>query len=751
MPEPLIVHIIGTTALLSAVFLIVASFTMIQQINYVQTLNVMLAEAAESCAREIVELVSIHTLGGEEVTYMTLNLPSSLGGQPYELILENAGENTIVVRAQLQIHKQVRIVVTPNFGQAPVYAVTNETKFGALALSPIMRLPTPLGWKAALVTVRGKDAVLLGFTTQPPDVVHPVTTPNFQLINWTLHVEGLAGSKQSFSFAIWNRGGKGIAIVHVYDSANRLVYDTSVTIESNSVERREVILQLPDQKGMHEWHIRVWHENTLMDEKRFTVISRMPNITISNYDQTLSGLPGSTVKLTLTLTNAGDYMGTAICRINSIQLPQSYPILPGQSVTLEQSVTLPDEIGRFIWVLEVVTNETNNIEYKTIIVRVTSPDAPRFSETNRTIEGLVGWRCNLFVCVTNPSTSDAVVELLINGSSLGSLSVPATGTKCKVYDRALPSIKGFYVWNLSLVKSGLLLDERFIRLIVKNISEGITRTAILYDTFSSPGNWEAKGGEWRIFGGELIGTDKDKSGFCAGSKGPSDCATVYYWKTELPSFGSLSALVQVHLNEGDVGVSRGFALLDSRLERLYGVLLYRGSGKSSDLRIVKFENGWSVEDTTPSMSLRTGTYVVFFQLSIRDLVTFTYQAYDLQGNPIRDRRDKSISVSWIGWPKYFGLLVDEKTGTFDNVVLATGDSRYITVKGLPSRWKLEVYSGSEYITGAESDGFNDLLLFVVRRPIIENARVVVRDPRGEFFREYQMGILVGGDVLIFSP
>jgi len=145
MPDPVIAHVIGTIALLGSALLMVAAISIAQQVSYMQAVNIMLAEVAESCARELVELVSVHTLGGSGVTYMALTLPSSLAGQPYNLSLVNRGDNVIEVRAQLQLYRQVRVVVTPNFGRGPVYAVSGTVEVGDLALSDHALLPTPQG------------------------------------------------------------------------------------------------------------------------------------------------------------------------------------------------------------------------------------------------------------------------------------------------------------------------------------------------------------------------------------------------------------------------------------------------------------------------------------------------------------------------------------------------------------------------------------------------------------------------------
>ncbi|MEM1668620.1 MAG: hypothetical protein QXM53_08190 [Thermofilaceae archaeon] len=759
MPEPVVVHIIATTALLGAVLLIVASVAIAQYITYVQTLNTMLAEAAENCAKQIVELVSVHTLGGEELTYMLLTLPQSLGGQPYNLTLENIGENVIAVRAQLQLHRQVRIVVTPNFGQAPVYAVREATRFGDLVLLPTILLPTPYGWEAALVAVRSNDALLIGFTTQPPNVHYAVSPPRFLIVNWTTRLEGLIGSEKTFSFVIFNSGSKGKATVTIDDGEKPLIEPIVMMVGGRAAAQGTVKLALPLTRGSYTWFIRVKHDDVLHDARSFTVVSLAPQIVIKRYDASISTPLGSPLRVSLTIENTGDYDGTAVIKLNSSQIDK-VPLQPQQSLDLVYEDKPPNQLGKHVWVLAVETLETGYVEERQITVNVVDPDSPYISWVNGTIEGLVNWNARIHVCVSNPGSANREVQLLLNGSRVGSLEIPAGEEVCTSFTKSLPSEKGIYWWSLSLASLDANFDERTIKLIVKDLTGSPVRGAIFYDTFSSPSSdWIAIGGTLRITGGKLDCEDRDKA-FCGPIEKSSQtkCATVCCWNRSLSGYNRISAVVQIQVKGGDKNVENGVAFATCQFNHLYGVTLFmgkrRGSGVPAVLRVTRYDGSWSLIDWTSEFNLAPNVYyTLFVDISLSGgYWVLTYQIYDENGNPISNTMVKTLDQNWKDWPCRFGLFVDDdKNGIFDNVVLAINDPRYIVVKGLPPRWRVELYSGKRLIASGLSDGAMDVKLSVVTVPIVESARIVVKDPGGALYREYSFGVLVGGDTLVFSP
>lgn len=170
MSSPVVSHVILTSALLGAMFVVLAVYGYLSFIQQVQNINLALSEVAESVAREAVELVSVFTLGGSSTSYMTVTLPSTLAGQPYILELEEEGENVLKVVARLQLYQQARVVVTPNFGKEPVHVVgtpgTNCAQPvvvpGLSGISNTALLPLPSG-RLVLVAYRQGGSICIGF------------------------------------------------------------------------------------------------------------------------------------------------------------------------------------------------------------------------------------------------------------------------------------------------------------------------------------------------------------------------------------------------------------------------------------------------------------------------------------------------------------------------------------------------------------------------------------------------------------
>ncbi|MEZ0345637.1 MAG: hypothetical protein ABWK01_03725 [Infirmifilum sp.] len=184
MPDPVISHLIGTVTLLGVALIITAAFTYVEYSNYMSSLNLMLAEVAESAGREIVEAVSVYTLGGSGASYMLMTLPSTLGGQPYLVHISGGGDNILQVTAKLQVYQQVKVVVMPNFGRYPVRAVNGtvprESFSGMLnfSVSDTLLIPQPEGYVPGIVIYRSADA--------------DCRVPSFDPVRWKAICVGLA-------------------------------------------------------------------------------------------------------------------------------------------------------------------------------------------------------------------------------------------------------------------------------------------------------------------------------------------------------------------------------------------------------------------------------------------------------------------------------------------------------------------------------------------------------------------------------
>ncbi len=172
MASPIFSHLMGTLALMGIMFIIIAVFAGLGFLINMRIQNVRLAEVAESTAREVVELVSVQTLGDSELSFMYLHLPSSISNQAYEIIMSQAGSGKILVKAKLQIYEQVRVVVTPNFGENPVKVVNGTVTVNGLQVSDKLLLPTPVrviggrevAGKPVVVAFRRGHNIYIGFS-----------------------------------------------------------------------------------------------------------------------------------------------------------------------------------------------------------------------------------------------------------------------------------------------------------------------------------------------------------------------------------------------------------------------------------------------------------------------------------------------------------------------------------------------------------------------------------------------------------
>lgn len=760
MPDPVVAHVIGTIALLGSAFLVVAAVSVLQQVHYMQAVNLMLAEVAESCARELVELVSVHTLGGSGVTHMVLTLPSSLAGQPYNLSLANRGDNVIEVRAQLQLYRQVRVVVAPNFGRGPVYAVTGTVEVDGLKLSDHILLPTPRGWKAVLVAVNRGDVVLVGFATDigPLERASP---PSFKLVNWTTRIAGVAGSEEPFEFAVWNRGGKGSVRVEVYDDKGALVSSIAFSVGAGEVARSSMLLRLPNTPGSYTWRVVCVNllDNTVDDAQLFLVRVRAPMITIDSYTSSVSGQPGSQALIDVTVRNVGDAPGTAVARIQGSSC--NVAALPGSSASCSIQVTLPDDPGTYLWDLSVETLDTGYVEQRKVSVYVQQPGAVlNIAWWNSTVVGAVKQRVKLAVRVENHGDSSvqavvAVADSSGNSSASGSAEVPPAGQAWVNLTVALPGERGRYTWYVRVYRQGQGRpdDEKLVAVEARGI-ELARRAAFLYERFEErPSDWSSMGGTWNIVSGgwsgyALQGRDND-GGPGAGKGAEARYVSVYYWQRSLDFASSFGVVVKLHFDSGDSNVYRGFALLDSSRSKLYEISAFR-LGQAVQLFFRVLDGDWKSPDTSLTVRCDSGWYTLYLSVSQLSAATleFTYALYSSGGELLTS---KTTGVSAGFRPSFLALLVDEKEALFDDLVAAHGDPRYVVVTGLPQGWRAELYSGGGLVAGAAADSTGTARLLVVGFPMLRDAQLVLKDESGSPVLFESLDLVLGGDVYSFSP
>ena len=763
MPDPVVTHVIGTIALLGSVLLMVAAISMAQQVNYMQAVNLMLSEAAESCARELVELVSVHTLGGSGVTYMVLTVPSSLAGQPYNLSIVNRGDKVIEVRAQLQLYRQVRVVVTPNFGRGPVYAVAGTIEVGGVQVSNRILLPTPQGWKAMLVAVDQGDAVLVGFATQLGPLEEQ-GSPSFKLVNWTTQVTGAANTKQLFSFAVWNRGGKGDVQVVVYDSSGSYVNSTALSVGAGEIVWGSMLLKLPSAPGAYTWSVvcRNLVNNTRDDTEFFTAIVKAPKITVDSYTSSVSGQPNAQAKINVTVRNVGDAPGTAVAQIQDVGASCSAPVQAGGNGSCSIQVALPGAPGSYTWTLVVQTQETGYVEQRQVSVYVQQPGAVlSIAWWNSTVVGAVGQQVKLSVLVKNSGSSSVQAEVRVSGFGGGtskSASVPAASRAWINLTVGLPTTKGVYTWYVEVYRQDQSSpdDSKTVAVEARDIALA-QRTAFLYEDFDPQRNvWGSVGGAWTLVSGgwsgyALQGKDDD-NGPGAGKGSDKRYVSVYYWSQSLWSYANpasgFGVVVKLYFGSRDSNVHRGFAFLDSSRSKLYEVSAFR-VGQRVQLFLRKLDGGWSDIDNSRDASCGDGWYTLYLGFSMATTASFTYELYDANGNWLTGKTS-SVPVSF--QPSILALLVDEKAGLFDDLVAATGDPRYVVVLGLPQGWSAELYtSGGALVARAPADSTGTARLLVAHYPILRGATLVLKDASGKQVLSRILDLVLGGDVYSFSP
>jgi len=141
MPHPVYSHLFGTIALIGMMLSVgVFAYGIATQV-YFETQQARLAEVAEAAAREVVEIVSLHTLGEGGFTYMDLHVPQTVGGEAYRLRLEEMEENRMAVVAELQYGYAIRVIVVPNFGSGAVRVLEGELERSGFVFSSALNLP----------------------------------------------------------------------------------------------------------------------------------------------------------------------------------------------------------------------------------------------------------------------------------------------------------------------------------------------------------------------------------------------------------------------------------------------------------------------------------------------------------------------------------------------------------------------------------------------------------------------------------
>jgi len=370
---------------------------------------------------------------------------------------------------------------------------------------------------------------------------------------------------------------------------------------------------------------------------------------------------------------------------------------------------------------------------------------PRFTITSwsQSVEGSVGSEQRFVVVVKNVGGVEGVVEVKVldhGGSPVTSvqLTVPPCQQVTAELTITLPPARGAYEWSVTASDpaTGEVHDSRVFTVRAMDLYLKM-RSALCYTGFEAlPSGWNSIGGSWSAAsegfeGNALQGVDNDE--------GPGK-TSLYHWSNGISSYSDLRSIVQVKASGALEKL--GLALL-ADTGSFYTVDLDY-TGKDRTFEILYYDGEWrAVSGAAYKPSVGTW-YAIYLEWSRCDSDNvFSAVLYDASGNQLA-----SIAASHSAPTlAYVGLVVDGKgKGLFDNFVLAAGDPRYVTVSGLQQGWLVELRSASgDLIASAVAGNDGVAHLSVIARPVIADARIAIRDARGNTVIEKTFSEVFGGD------
>ncbi len=163
-------HVVGTLAVLAITLSIVAAFTGLVSYLTIEARRIQLKEIVEAVGRSMVEIISVHSIGGGNISIMRLKLPQHIEGIRYIITARNIGNESAVVELTgiLANLGYTKTVVLPNFGEGVVKVVEQNMTLtcgvNTYLVTNVLSLPSR-GY-AHLVVIRGVDYMYVGFISQ---------------------------------------------------------------------------------------------------------------------------------------------------------------------------------------------------------------------------------------------------------------------------------------------------------------------------------------------------------------------------------------------------------------------------------------------------------------------------------------------------------------------------------------------------------------------------------------------------------
>uniref|UniRef100_A0A7C3WMP9 CARDB domain-containing protein n=1 Tax=Thermofilum pendens TaxID=2269 RepID=A0A7C3WMP9_THEPE len=646
---------------------------------------------------------------------------------------------------------------------------------GSLSLAPggkgEVSAPLPRGGRVFWIkvcTARGNcwtflEVNLTAPAAPPPPPPSPAP-PFFQFASYDSVVYGQPGSQASFNAEVENRGGTGgYAVVGLYDETSRLIASRTVYVPAGTRAPVALSFSMPASPGVYTWHAQL--NNSYTGEVDQVVLVTLdvthappPAFKITDYNSTVSGAPGTSLKFVVSVINTGGSSGSLTVEVynhtGGLAASASVDSLqPGATARLQFLVTAPQQPGNYTWSVRVYNNYTDAYDdEKNFFVIAASP---LFAVTayNSTVYGLPGSSANLVVEVTNTGNLDGscVVEVYNHQGSLvasSSIHIPAGSSERLALTVALPGSKGTYSWSIKALNSytGKYDDVKNFTVMTLDLSPPDTSAVLFYSLFEAlPSGWGSIGGAWSIVGGvgwegsnALRGVDNNR--------GPRS-TSVYYWSNNIDGFSTIKALVKLGgVSQGD-NIARGFALLDrsNRNARFYRVII-QPIGANIQLSVIVWDGRNTRTLGTVTVSYSTSWYILYLEYT-RGSGSFYAVLYGENSAQLATLQASDTSVD----PRYFGLLVDGGAAVFDDLVVATGDPRYVTVSGLTPGWVVELWRGSTLVASGAADASGTVRLSVTRYPIIQSAMLVIKDQQGAVVIRKTLDVVVGGYTYYLDP
>ncbi|MCX8179747.1 MAG: hypothetical protein N3E41_00010 [Thermofilaceae archaeon] len=296
-----------------------------------------------------------------------------------------------------------------------------------------------------------------------------VLSPLFNILSFDATVAGTPNEHVPVTLEVGNTGDAGgSATVGIYDHEGQQVLSLTVNLEAGDIARERVEVTLPGEPGSYEWKITVLNDLTseLDDEKTFrVVVTKLAYFIITGYNPLIEGLPGSTVKLHVTVRNSGGSSGDATVIVqdeegNNLAKASITGLNPEEEATVLVEVILPSNLGEYKWKIEVYNHYNWLVDDARFLDVIVSAPVFKIMEHDDNVLGPPGGKVKFSVKVVNKGNrgGEAKVEVYNHKGMLidsKSLYVSPSEPVQEYLDIMLPNEAGTYTWTLRVVNTAM--------------------------------------------------------------------------------------------------------------------------------------------------------------------------------------------------------------------------------------------------------------------------------------------------------